>query len=176
MNYKIERNNMNQKEVNDLCERKPTESQTVVELQSALFKIERLEAKLLASEAAHNEAKEEIHHLQIELGQCERKCAQSEAAGAEMRLCIATHIYVGNHCMSCGAHAEMKHTVDCKIDHALSTPCGQSFLDERERHVKAIERLIPFAVAYRSHPLRNPEDKLDETLELARTALNRNEP
>lgn len=133
---------MNQKEVNDLCERKPTESQTVVELQSALRRIDILEAKLLASEAAHNEAKEEIHHLQIELGQCEKKYAQSEAGGAEMRCCIASHIYVGNHCMSCGAHAEMKHTIDCKIAQALSTTCGQSFLAERERHVKALERLI----------------------------------
>lgn len=175
MNYKIERNNMNQKEVNDLCERKPTESQTVVELQSALRRIDILEAKLLASEAAHNEAKEEIHHLQIELGQCERKCAQSEAAGAEMRECLRA-------CLQCDKQRTVFATstqlgmIRDRIKYCLSTTCGQSFLAERERHVKAIERLIPFAVAYRSHPLRNPEDKLDETLELARTALNRNEP
>lgn len=174
MNYKIERNNMNQKEVNDLCERKPTESQTVVELQSALRRIDILEAKLLASEAAHNEAKEEIHHLQIELGQCERKCAQSEAGGAEMRsLIVEMRQWLGQ--CRCVDGESRKNGFE-QIDKALSTTCGQSFLDERERHVKAIERLIPFAVAYRSHPLRNPEDKLDETLELARTALNRNEP
>lgn len=67
---------MNQKEVNDLCERKPTESQTVVELQSALRRIDILEAKLLASEAVvaelkdvlslHNErAKKEQRYLYI---------------------------------------------------------------------------------------------------------------
>lgn len=38
--------------------------------------------------------------------------------------------------------------------------------NERDAWIKCAERLLTFAIAYRSHPLRNPEDKLDEVVGL----------
>lgn len=37
---------------------------------------------------------------------------------------------------------------------------------------ESIERIIPFAASYRSHPLRNPNDKLDNALTECRSALS----
>lgn len=101
---------------------------------------EDLRAKLLASEAAHNEAKEEIHHLQIELGQCEKKYAQSEAGGAEMRATLKL-CWLDEKLIHAEEDERRISEHNKRIDHALSTSCGQSFLDERERYVKTLRRI-----------------------------------